>query len=205
MKRNGVCIGIIAVIFFLSMMLMTGCSKKTVTKDESLSAGERQAAAAQAEAAAKREADRRRAAEQATQGKEDARQLALKRDAEAVAALAAEKEKSAFEDIHFAYDKATIEPEAREVLKRLASRLGSNKNYSLVIEGHCDERGTVEYNMALGQRRADAAMKYLVDLGLDKENIKTVSYGKERPLDSGQNEEAWAKNRRGHFLIKYKK
>jgi peptidoglycan-associated lipoprotein len=197
------------VIFCISMMLMTGCAKKAVSKDEGLVAGEKKAAAAQseadikkkeAEAAAKEEAARKLAAEQQ---KEDVKELALKRDA-AVAA-AAEKEQTAFEDIYFVFDKSTIEPEAREILKRLAGLLGSNKNYSLVIEGHCDERGTVEYNLALGQRRADAAMKYLVDLGLDKESIKTITYGKERPLDPGHDEEAWAKNRRAHFLTTLKK
>jgi len=209
MKRKSICIGIMTVIFCISMMLMTGCAKKAVSKDEGLVAGEKKAAAAQseadikkkeAEAAAKEEAARKLAAEQQ---KEDVKELALKRDA--AAAAAAEKEQTTFEDIYFVFDKSTIEPEAREILKRLASLLGSNKNYSLVVEGHCDERGTVEYNLALGQRRADAAMKYLVDLGLDKESIKTITYGKERPLDPGHDEEAWAKNRRAHFLTTLKK
>jgi len=209
MKRKSICIGIMTVIFCISMMLMTGCAKKAVSKDEGLVAGEKKAAAAQseadikkkeAEAAAKEEAARKLAAEQQ---KEDVKELALKRDA--AAAATAEKEQTAFEDIYFVFDKSTIEPEAREILKRLASLLGSNKNYSLVVEGHCDERGTVEYNLALGQRRADAAMKYLVDLGLDKESIKTITYGKERPLNPGQDEEAWAKNRRAHFLTTLKK
>ena len=192
------------VIFCISMMLMTGCAKKAVSKDEGLVAGEKKAAAAQSEAAAKEEADRKLAAEQAAaQQKEGVKELALKRDA--AAAATAEKEQTAFEDIYFVFDKSTIESEAREILKRLASLLDSNKNYSLVIEGHCDERGTVEYNLALGQRRADAAMKYLVDLGLDKESIKTITYGKERPLNPGQDEEAWAKNRRAHFLTTLKK
>ena len=200
MKRNSICIGIMTVIFCISMMLMTGCAKKAVSKDEGLVAGEKKAAAAQSEATAKEEAARKLAAEQQ---KEDVKELALKRDA--AAAAAAEKEQTAFEDIYFVFDKSTIEPEAREILKRLASLLGSNKNYSLVVEGHCDERGTVEYNLALGQRRADAAMKYLVDLGLDKGSIKTITYGKERPLDPGHDEEAWAKNRRAHFLTTLKK
>ena len=209
MKRKSICIGIMTVIFCISIVLMTGCAKKAVSKDEGLVAGDQKAAAAQseadakkkeAEAAAKEEATRKLAAEQQ---KEDVKELALKRDA--AAAAAAEKEQTAFEDIYFVFDKSTIEPEAREILKRLASLLGSNKNYSLVVEGHCDERGTVEYNLALGQSRADAAMKYLIDLGLDKESIKTITYGKERPLDPGHDEEAWAKNRRAHFLTTLKK
>jgi peptidoglycan-associated lipoprotein len=183
-----------AVIFCISMMLMTGCAKKAVSKDEGLVAGEKKAAAAQSEADIKKKAAEAAAKEEA------ARKLAAEQ-----AAAAAEKEQTAFEDIYFVFDKSTIEPEAREILKRLASLLDSNKNYSLVVEGHCDERGTVEYNLALGQRRADAAMKYLVDLGLDKESIKTITYGKERPLDPGHDEEAWAKNRRAHFLTTLKK
>ncbi len=67
------------------------------------------------------------------------------------------------------------------------------------IEGNCDERGTVEYNLALGQKRADAAKAYLVNLGVDGKRLETVSYGKEKPVDPGHNEEAWAKNRRDHF------
>jgi peptidoglycan-associated lipoprotein len=72
----------------------------------------------------------------------------------------------------------------------------------MLIEGHCDERGTAEYNMALGERRATAVMTYLVSLGVPKSALSTVSFGKEKPLDPGHNEEAWAKNRRAHFVLK---
>jgi peptidoglycan-associated lipoprotein len=75
----------------------------------------------------------------------------------------------------------------------------------VLIEGHCDERGTTEYNLALGERRAKEAKKYFVELGIDGKRIKTISYGKERPLDPGNNEEAWAKNRRDHFVVTPKK
>ena len=73
--------------------------------------------------------------------------------------------------------------------------------YQLVIEGHCDERGTVEYNLVLGQKRADEAAKYLMDLGIAKEWIKTISYGKERPLEPGHDEPALARDRRDHFVV----
>jgi Outer membrane protein and related peptidoglycan-associated (lipo)proteins len=96
-------------------------------------------------------------------------------------------------------------PEARETLKQHADKLTQNKNYNVLIEGHCDERGTTEYNLALGERRAKEAMKYFVELGIDGKRIKTISYGKERPLDPGNNEEAWAKNRRDHFVVTPKK
>ena len=75
------------------------------------------------------------------------------------------------------------------------------RDYKLVVEGHCDERGTAEYNLALGEKRAMEAAKYLVNLGIEKERIRTISYGKEMPLDKGHDEAAWAKNRRAHFVV----
>jgi peptidoglycan-associated lipoprotein len=115
------------------------------------------------------------------------------------------KEAGIFEDIHFDYDKYYLKPEDRESLKKDAAWLAKHKNYNVIIEGNCDERGTVEYNLALGERRAAEAMKYFVELGIDKKRIKTISYGKERPLDTEHNEEAWAKNRRDHFIPSLKK
>ena len=106
-----------------------------------------------------------------------------------------------FKDIHFDFDKYNLKPEARALLKKEADWLAKNKDYKVRIEGNCDERGTEEYNLALGQRRADEAKKYLIALGIEKKRIKTVSYGKDKPLDPGHNEEAWAKNRRDHFVV----
>jgi len=79
--------------------------------------------------------------------------------------------------------------------------LSKNPNLKIQIEGHCDERGTAEYNLALGQRRANSAMKYLISLGIPAGRLSTISYGEEKPLDPAHNDEAWAKNRRGHFVI----
>ena len=104
-------------------------------------------------------------------------------------------------DINFDFDSSIIRPDAREILKVNADFLLKNRISSIVIEGHCDERGTAEYNMALGQRRAQETKKYLVNLGIKESTITTISYGEERPLDPGNTEEAWAKNRRAHFLI----
>ena len=87
-------------------------------------------------------------------------------------------------------------------VKIVADYLKAHPNAQMLIEGHCDERGTAEYNMALGERRATAVMTYLVSLGVPKGTLSTVSFGKERPLDPGHNEEAWAKNRRAHFVLK---
>ena len=106
-----------------------------------------------------------------------------------------------FSDVHFDFDKYDLKAGERVSLNKIADWLKKNENYKVRIEGNCDERGTAEYNLALGNRRANAAMNYLVDLGIGKKRIKTVSYGKEKPLDPGHNEAAWAKNRRDHFVV----
>ena len=91
---------------------------------------------------------------------------------------------------------------AKHTLLRKEYYMKNNTGDSVIIEGHCDERGTNEYNLALGERRAESAKKYLVNLGIDASRLETVSYGEERPVDSGSNEAAWKKNRRAHFVIK---
>jgi peptidoglycan-associated lipoprotein len=106
------------------------------------------------------------------------------------------------EDIPFEFDSAKLSDQAQQILRAKAEWLRKNPRAQIIIEGHCDERGTNEYNLALGDRRAFAAKTFLVDLGIDQSRITTVSYGEERPLDPRSNEEAWAKNRRDHFVIK---
>lgn len=104
--------------------------------------------------------------------------------------------------IHFDFDKYNIRADAASTLKDNASWLKSNPNKSIVVEGNTDERGSNEYNMALGERRAKAAKDYLVNLGVTVGNISTVSYGEERPVDPAHNEAAWAANRRDDFVVK---
>ncbi len=106
------------------------------------------------------------------------------------------------EAIYFDFDKYVIKPEGRDALKRNADWLQQNPDRKIVVEGNCDERGTNEYNMALGQRRADAAAKYLTDLGVAKERIGTVSYGEEKPVCTEKTEACWSKNRRDDFVVK---
>ena len=106
------------------------------------------------------------------------------------------------EHIYFAFDSSALDGRAQGVLKQKADWLQENPGADILIEGHCDERGTVEYNLALGDRRANSAKGFLVDLGIDATRISTVSYGEERPLDPSSNEEAWAKNRRCQFVVK---
>ncbi len=104
-------------------------------------------------------------------------------------------------DIHFDFDSSTIKPQDIPFLETLAQWLISHPKYKLIIEGHCDERGSEMYNLALGQRRADAVKKFLVNLGVSPDRITTISYGEEKPIDPRHCEEAWAKNRRCHFII----
>jgi len=106
------------------------------------------------------------------------------------------------ENVFFGFDDATLTRQAREILAQKAEWLRSHPDVEVVIEGHCDERGTKEYNMALGQRRAQSIKNFLVNAGIDADRLNTISYGEERPADPRNNEEAWAKNRRGHFRIK---
>jgi peptidoglycan-associated lipoprotein len=106
------------------------------------------------------------------------------------------------EAIYFDFDKYVIKPEFRDALKRNADWLQQNPGAKVVVEGNCDERGTNEYNMALGQRRADAAAKYLMDLGVAKDRIGTVSYGEEKPICTEKTESCWSKNRRDDFILK---
>lgn len=105
------------------------------------------------------------------------------------------------EKIFFDFDKSNLKPEAQAVLKKKAAFLRENPAFYLLIEGHCDERGTEEYNLALGERRAASARDFLVNLGIAAGRIKTISYGELRPVDPGHNEAAWSQNRRDEFKL----
>lgn len=104
--------------------------------------------------------------------------------------------------VYFDFDKSNVRTDQRMALDKNAEILKGHPEISIEVEGHCDERGTVEYNLALGDRRAQSVKKYLIDLGISADRIKTISYGKERPAVPGTGEEVWAKNRRAAFRIK---
>lgn len=103
-------------------------------------------------------------------------------------------------DVFFAFDKYDLTAESRATLSKNADALKADGSVRILIEGHCDERGTNEYNLGLGERRAKAAKDYLVSLGVDAGRIDTISYGEERPFAQGHDETAWSQNRRGHFV-----
>ncbi|MEK7827922.1 MAG: peptidoglycan-associated lipoprotein Pal [Thermodesulfobacteriota bacterium] len=215
-----------ALVLCLSVSWMTGCAKKATLQEGAVVTQEQKAVAqAPAEAAATSAADSkaardralrdqalsdqaaREAAEKAAReaaakaSKEAAKEAADRAKKEAAAKAAAILKELQIADVNFDYNKYNLKPEAQEILKKGAPAYLKYRDYKLVIEGHCDERGTAEYNLALGEKRATEAAKYLADLGIEKERIKTISYGKEMPLDKGHDEAAWAKNRRAHFVI----
>ena len=118
-----------------------------------------------------------------------------------IRAMSLDRVSSYLKPAFFDYDKSDLRPDARDTLAGNATWLRSHPSVVFTIEGHCDERGTAQYNLALGDRRANAAKEYLVSLGIDAGRIKTVSYGKERPFATGHDEASWAKNRRAHFVV----
>jgi len=183
-------------------LLLTGCPKKTVMKEEP-SMRKAEEPVAEREKAAKLEAEKELArireeeAKKATE-KEFEKSLVAKREP----GIAGEVfESRLLKDIHFDFDKYDIRPGDTEILKENAALLMKYPKVKIQVEGHCDERGTSEYNLALGERRANAAKKYLLSLGISTDRISSISYGEEKPLDAGHNEEAWSKNRRGHIVI----
>ncbi|MEE9195994.1 MAG: peptidoglycan-associated lipoprotein Pal [Alphaproteobacteria bacterium] len=103
--------------------------------------------------------------------------------------------------VFFEYDRAELTPTARDILRRQAEWLRNNLDVSVVIEGHCDERGTREYNIALGERRATAARNYMIALGISGDRMRKISYGKERPVAFGATQSAWSKNRRAVLVV----
>ena len=196
--------GLVVMVLFLSVAFLAGCAKKVALKEET-TVVQVQEQKPMVQVPAKTVSDDKEARERALRD-QAARDQAAREAAERAKREAAEKQAAILKelqipDIHFDFDKYNIKPEDQAILKAGAPVYLKYTKYKLVIEGNCDERGTVEYNLALGQKRADVTAKHLIDLGIEKERIKTVSYGKERPLDPGHNETAWAKNRRAHFVV----
>jgi len=192
-------------------LFVTGCAKKKVAVQRDRSSVQRseEASRLEAERAARqaREAQEAKEKDLARIKEEEAR---LARKGEFEKSLVAKKESGiegeVFEtkllkDIYFEFDKYDIRPKDEEVLKENAAWLKKNPSAKIQIEGHCDERGTIEYNLALGERRANYTKRYLVSLGIAPDRISIISYGKEKPLDPGHNDEAWAKNRRAHIVV----
>jgi len=199
----------IVILILCLGLTLAGCPKKTVMKEEPSSKKAEQLAI-EKEKAAKLETERKEkeAKEMARVREEEAKKTAAAKEFEK--SLVAKKtpgiegtvyESKLLKDIYFDFDRYDIRPVDTEILKGNAALLMKHPTMKLQIEGHCDERGTGEYNLALGQRRANSAKKYLISLGFPEGRISTISYGEEKPFDTGHSEEAWSKNRRAHFVI----
>ena len=192
MKKNA--IFVLAILLILPAMLFTvSCAKKSVesqpeVKAQEMAPAEKPMQEPAMKADAGSDADRVAAVELA-------RQKELERQRQS------EMNNFINEAVYFEFDSAVLSPEAQLKLAIKADFLTANNDVSVTIEGHCDERGTDAYNMALGQRRAEAAKAFLVDLGIPANRLSTISYGEERPVDPGTTEEAYAKNRRAHFVV----
>jgi peptidoglycan-associated lipoprotein len=154
-----------------------------------------QQAAAEAEAA-RAQAERDQMKQQ--QAAEDAR---MRQDASTMSAEA-RRRRFGDEDIHFDFDKYVLKAEAMMLLDEKAAYLRENRNARVLIEGHCDERGSNEYNLALGDRRANSAANYLIRSGVAADRLTTVSYGEEQPICMQSNESCWSRNRRAHFVLR---
>jgi len=216
MKRNLI-IATLVVFACSSVFLLCSCAKKqVVTEDKEITAPPK-------EEVAKVEEKKPPAVEVAREVKEE-EEKAIKKAEEArieklkeleIAKKKEAKEKAGgeklWEDrrgirfeakpVYFDFDKSLVKPEYWRVLREKAEFLKDNPNFNIRIEGNCDERGTNEYNLALGERRAESAKKFLIPLGISPDRIETISYGEERPLAVGHNEDSWAQNRRDDFAI----
>jgi len=192
----------IALLVVIPGLLFTvSCAKKeVVSQDSSAMAVEQQQATEDAAAATAKQQEMEKEQAMATEAEKAATVQMIQEEAQA---REVEMQRMAFqsENVYFDFDSAELSPMAQDVLVRKAEWLKANPMASVSIEGNCDERGTAEYNLALGERRANAARDFLVDLGISEARISTISYGEERPADPRSNEEAWAKNRRDVFVI----
>jgi peptidoglycan-associated lipoprotein len=165
------------------------CSKKAEPEGPTPEQLEADRLAEEARLRAEREADQRRLAES-----EREREAAIRAETAAAREILEER-------IHFDYDRSALRPDAEQQLMRKVAVMRANPDVRLRIEGHADERGSIEYNLALGQRRAETARDYLVGFGIPANRLEVVSWGEDRPLVRASNEEAWAMNRRNEFRI----
>ena len=189
--RKKLWINVIMLLIIPGFLFTVSCAKKTVTSDTDVT-----------QPIEDEDLKAKEAAEKARQ-EELAKQRALEEERlkEEAARIEATRNQFVMEDIFFDFDSFTILPEAQGILSSKAEWLQGNPDVSVTIEGHCDERGTIEYNLALGDRRAQSAKDFLINLGIAESRLNTISYDEERPVDPDSNEDAWARNRRAHFVI----
>ena len=192
--------GMIVLAFICSsFLLMTSCAKKQIQVSEPVQPATQEVKAEGDEAKAAEEA--KSAADQDAKARAEAERQARLRDLKMAQKLADEIRNFEAENIYFAFDSSDLTDESKSALREKGNWLRANGDYSVNISGNCDERGTAEYNLALGERRAHAAKKFLMGLGISENRLATISFGEERPVDPGRNDEAWAKNRNDQFTL----
>jgi peptidoglycan-associated lipoprotein len=210
--RNKFLICMVQFAVIPAMLFTVSCAKKTATTDASLIQAGRpdtqpdtKGEAVSQEAVKPKEGDKQVGLENEGFQEQGRREMALAgiETQEENAPRSAEIQRKIFlgELVLFEYDSSVLTAEARERLIKKAQWLQDHKGVKIVIEGHCDERGSTEYNLALGERRAEATRAFLTDMGISASRIKTISFGKERPFVKGHYESAWSLNRRAHFVI----
>ena len=191
MKAKQISFWALIFVFFISSLFLFSCSHKEV-KSEGIVSKPPTAVEDEAEKAKKKARIREQELKEKALREEEAKRLKA----------ASEKAHFESEDIHFEFDQSIILDTDKQNLNKKAQWLKDFPAAKVLIEGHCDERGSAAYNLALGQKRAEAAMNYLIALGISANRLSTISYGNEKPLDPEHNEAAWAKNRRAHFVLK---
>lgn len=174
--------GLLFLMAISALLLTTACAKKDLQTDSAAT-------------------EERQVAEQQPAGKTDG---AANLEEEDLYGKTLEEARINFmnEDIHFEFDSYALVPEYVTILQIKVKWLMTHPDIAMIIEGHCDDRGTEAYNLSLGERRANAVQQFLLDAGIEASRIELVSFGEEKPLDSASNDVAWAKNRRSHFSLK---
>ena len=195
--------GMIVLAFICSsFLLMTSCAKKQIQVSEPVQPATQEMKAEEDEAAkAKAAEEAKSASEKEAKARAEAERQARLRELKMAQKLADEIRNFESDNIYFAFDRSDLTDESKSTLREKGNWLRANRDYSVNISGNCDERGTAEYNLALGERRAHAAKKFLMGLGISENRLATISYGEERPVDPGHNDEAWAKNRNDQFTL----
>lgn len=183
----------LAILLTVVMLAFYGCASKPAQTGYKPLSAEEQARLEQEEALKRKEREARISEEELARSRAERERLERER------ALLEKKMDIPVSDIYFEYDSHAVQPEDLAKIKEVSEWLKANSGTRIVVEGHCDERGTVEYNLALGQKRADVVKSHLIKLGVDEKKIRTISFGKEMPADPGHTEDAWVKNRRAHF------
>ncbi len=184
-KRNKIFGAASIALVLASFMLLTGCQKKAIVQPEVSQPSAQQPEAMQQQKGAEKVTEQKVETVKSTD----------------IASPYAEERRGMFADILFDYDQYDVKEAYKPEMRKISEWMAKNSSAVVSIEGHCDERGTNEYNLALGDRRAKSVKDYLLSLGVPSSRIETISYGEEKPACMEQNEECWAKNRRAHFVI----